>query len=368
MRFLHTADWQIQMSAAQFGERAAVVREARFVSLQRLMELARERACDFVVVAGDVFDTLDVPDAAVTRVARICASFGKPVYLLPGNHDPYVPASLWQKDLLWRDAPNVTRIARAEPIAVADGVTLFPTPLDRKHSSTDATAWIAGVESEGFRIGLAHGGVLGMGVGSPEHPIARDAAERLRLDYLALGDWHSLLVVPDAAGAPRTVYAGTHEQTAFDDRDPGNAVIVEIDAPGAAPRIEPVRVGELTWHLHKLDDLAAPALEALEGTLRALAPRERHLVRVELAGTLRGEAIDALRALRSLGDAGLLFFELVDRGIRSAPDDDAWIERLPHGVLREAARELRDAAEHDEVAMDALQALYDLASAHEEVA
>ncbi|HVA26863.1 MAG TPA: DNA repair exonuclease [Candidatus Baltobacteraceae bacterium] len=364
MKFIHTADWQIGMPAAQFGTKAPQVREARFASLERLVAIARERGADFIVVAGDVFDDLAVPEALVQRVARTLAAFEGPVFLLPGNHDPAYAASLWRRQHLWSDALNVHPMLESEPITIAEGVTLFPCPISSKHGTQDATQWIAQhLDIQGFRIGVAHGGLRGAGVGDDElnFPIARDAAERMRLDYLALGDWHGYLEFPDAAGAIRTVYSGTHERTAFDDKNPGNIALVEISAPGAAPRVTPISVGELEWRLRTQTDLSADGLTLLCDELRALHPRERHIVRLVLDGTLRADAMQGLTALRALAAAGFLWFDIDDSTVRSAPDDDRWIDVLPIGALRNVARDLGSRAASESASMDALELLYDIA-------
>ncbi len=365
MKFIHTADWQIGMPAAQFGTEAERVREARFASLDRLVSLAREREAEFIIVAGDVFDDLAVPEALVQRVARTLAVFERPVFFLPGNHDPAYAASLWRREHLWSDAPNIVRMLAPEPITAADGVTLFPCPVSSKHGTQDATQWIGQhLDTQGFRIGVAHGGLRGAGVGDDElnFPIAHDAAERMRLDYLALGDWHGYLEFPDAAGAIRTVYSGTHERTAFDDKNPGNIVLVEIDTPGAAPRVTPIPVGELKWQLRTQTDLSTDGLTLLCDELRALDPRGRHIVRLILNGTLRAEAMQGLTKLRALATAGFLWFDVNDSAVRSAPDDDRWIDVLPIGTLRNVARKLASEAEAESAAMDALELLYDIAA------
>lgn len=70
MKFIHTADWQIGMLAAQFGTEAERVREARFAPLDSLVSVARERAAKVIGFEGYVFDDLALPKALVQCVAR----------------------------------------------------------------------------------------------------------------------------------------------------------------------------------------------------------------------------------------------------------------------------------------------------------
>ena len=65
MKVLHTADWQLGARFKQFGERAVELREARFTTLRRALEIARDRKVDAFVIAGDLFEDNEVDDAVV---------------------------------------------------------------------------------------------------------------------------------------------------------------------------------------------------------------------------------------------------------------------------------------------------------------
>ena len=69
-----------------------------------------------------------------------------------------------------------------------------------------------------------------------------------------------------------------------------------------------------------------------------------------------------LVALRALADAGFLWFDIDDSAVRSAPNDDRWIDALPIGALRDVARGLAEQAASDSGSMSALELLYDIAS------
>jgi DNA repair exonuclease SbcCD nuclease subunit len=97
MRFLHTADWQIGMKAAVLGDAGARVREERLAAGRRVVETAKSHDVDFLLVAGDLFEDNAVDRVLVQKVADILNSFGGPVFVIPGNHDPLVPGSVCRK-------------------------------------------------------------------------------------------------------------------------------------------------------------------------------------------------------------------------------------------------------------------------------
>jgi DNA repair exonuclease SbcCD nuclease subunit len=97
MRFLHTADWQIGMRATQVGDAGQRVRDERLAAARRVVEVARNAGAEFILVAGDTFEDNGVDRVLVQKAADILAAFGGAVYLIPGNHDPLVPGSVWER-------------------------------------------------------------------------------------------------------------------------------------------------------------------------------------------------------------------------------------------------------------------------------
>jgi len=371
MRFVHTADWQIGMKAVHAGGAAEKVRRMRLESAWRAVEAAGAYGAEFILLAGDTFEDNGVDRVLVQRVADILARAAVPVYVIPGNHDPLVPGSVWDHPV-WGEHANIGVLREPEPVEVPGGM-LYPCPVLEKHSRKDPTAWIPNHPDEGIRIGLAHGTVEGMPQMDPDHPVPRDACRRAGLDYLALGHWHSTAIYPDPRdGAPRTAYAGTHETTRFGERDSGNVLHVEIQAPGTPPRATPVRTGFLEWLLLEEKVTREGDLARVRAQIEKLDAPDRTLVEVRLTGLLAGSAHTEWTRLSEVLASRFLHHRLDVRGLRPAPEDDGWLEGLPQGVLREAALQLREQASAEaagagapavspEVAAQALMELYTMA-------
>lgn len=268
VRILHTADLQIGRIYTQFEpDDAAALFEARFSAVERLAGLAAEHRVDAVLVAGDVFDAQTVSDKTIRRFANAMQRYDGPWMLLPGNHDAALAESVWTRvERIRAFAPNV--VACLEPCVhvVADRFALLAAPLTQRHTYADLSEWFAtAVTPEGLpRIGLAHGcvqGVLPEDIDSA-NPIATGRASTARLDYLALGDWHGTKRIDD-----RTWYAGTPEADRFKANDSGQALLVQIEGPGAGLRVDPMRIGRYRWTL--LETRLAVRSD-LDETLRAL--------------------------------------------------------------------------------------------------
>jgi DNA repair exonuclease SbcCD nuclease subunit len=347
------------MRAAHVGEVAARVREERLAAARRVVAAAVTGGAEFLLVAGDTFEDHAVGGTLVQKTGEILAAFPGPVYLLPGNHDPLVPGSVWEHPV-FAGHENLIVLTEAEPIPLAGG-TLHPCPVREKHSRVDPTR-VLPTSGEGIRIGVAHGTVEGVPMEVPDFPIPRDAAARACLDYLALGHWHSHATYPDEDGVVRMAYAGAHEPTKFGERDSGTAVLVSIDAPGAAPVLSKVETGGLTWFAGDFEIREAGDLEDVLATIEGLSEPDRTLVRVRLSGLL--PAASSLERIATITTTRFLHGKFDDEDLLPSPEDDSWLDELPEGVVRVAAERLREmtASTGDaKVAARALAELYALA-------
>ncbi len=63
--------------------------------LRNVLATARELGADIVILAGDTFDNHAVTSGTIDRAGRLLADAGLPVVILPGNHDPAMPDSIW---------------------------------------------------------------------------------------------------------------------------------------------------------------------------------------------------------------------------------------------------------------------------------
>ena len=363
MKFLHTADWQTGMRAAMLGDKGERVRAARLESARHVVEWARREQVDFVVVAGDTFEHNGVERLKVREAAKILGSAGCPVFIIPGNHDPMTPGSVWE-DPSWKEWPNLHILTRPEPVVTA-AATIYPCPIRAGDSRDDPTGWIQ-AEGDAIAIGIAHGSVENAAY-EQTLPIARDAATAHGLDYLALGHFHSKRLYNDDAGIVRMAYSGTHEPTAFTEPASGNVLIVEISHRGAAPRVQAVRTGILEWLSWDRKIEEPGQIGALAAELDKLPAPERTLVDCTLGGVLFGSDHEALNRLLEIVEGRFLFgrHDLT----RLSPDDTGpeWIERLPDGYLRVAARDLLGMAAGDPPDLVAAAALREYSRLWQEV-
>jgi DNA repair exonuclease SbcCD nuclease subunit len=324
VKFLHTADWQLgkPFAGVEDVQKRSALQQERIAVLGRIGETARAHGAEFIVVAGDLFDSPSATKSTVSAACSAIGAMGLPVYVIPGNHDHGGPGSLWEQPFYQREqaslAPNLHLLLAPEPVEL-DSAILLPCPLLRRHEATDTTAWLRAFESESVkpRVVLAHGSVQSFGSAADDeegdgvlvNQIDLSRLEAARFDYIALGDWHGTKQV-----AAKAWYAGTPELDRFPRGEgyaSGQVLIVEA-AQGAEPIVTPVRTARFGWHEMAFELSEDSALAQLAGDFEALigARAQQDLLRLELRGSLGIEATTRLEQLLESWQARLLRLKL----------------------------------------------------------
>lgn len=317
-RFIHSADWQLGARFAQFGARAGRLREARLATLRRALTLGRERTVDAFLIAGDLFDDNQVDDALVTATIELFREFAHvPVFILPGNHDPYTgPDSVWRRKPFLNGPANVRVLLEAGSVDLGEAV-LLASPLHQKLSTLDPSLRLVelahSVPAGKIKLGLTHGALAIEGRHSPnDFPIALNAASRAGLDYLGIGHWHNWLVDTDGG---RIVMPGTPEPDQFGNERSGQVAFVELAGPGVLPHVEPLAVATLAWRTLAFDFLSEEASKAsIDAALAELRPTsDRTVLRVTLTGTTSPARLGSVRSWLDASLAGFLVGQVADR-------------------------------------------------------
>jgi DNA repair exonuclease SbcCD nuclease subunit len=92
VRLVHSSDIHVDEGriAAQHGGDGTL-------GLAAVLASARAARADLVLLAGDTFESNQVSAAVVERAGRLLAEARLPIVILPGNHDPAMPGSVYQR-------------------------------------------------------------------------------------------------------------------------------------------------------------------------------------------------------------------------------------------------------------------------------
>jgi DNA repair exonuclease SbcCD nuclease subunit len=328
MRLLHTADWQLGMTRHYLaGEAQARFSGDRIEAVRAMLRLAAEERCDAVVVAGDVFESNHVDRRTVVQALDAMSAAPVTIYLLPGNHDPLDAASVWRsRTFVERKPVHVHVLDSTEPCALPAGGEIVGVPWTSRRPLQDLVAAACATLAPATvpRVVVAHGCVDSLSP-APSDPAviglaaAEQALTERKLQYLALGDRHSLTEV-GASG--RICYAGTPEPTDFDEGEPGSVLVLDVDAAGGLTAT-PHRIARWTFVREDFDLVCEDDLGRLATWLTSFPDKPRTVVKLGLRGTLtlaqRARLDATLEQARDLLAAVALSRSRSDLALR--PDD-----------------------------------------------
>jgi DNA repair exonuclease SbcCD nuclease subunit len=375
IKFIHTADWHLGMQAHFLPEEArARFAQDRFDAVRRIAELAREEECAFVVVAGDVFDSNHVDRQVVAKAVDALSSFTVPVFLLPGNHDPLDPSSVY-RTATWTDRKPASLVvledATSVPVPGTEGLEVvgFPWHTKRQLGDPVTECYDAVASTDGaLRVVIGHGVVdeLSPNADDPSLIVAegmRQALQSGKAHYIALGDRHSVTEISGTHG--RAYYSGTPVSTDYGETDPNDVLLVALDTDTCT--VERRTVGAWAFDRAAFDLNGEEDVTVLEQRLDAVPSKHTTVVKLALQGTL---TLAASAMLEDALERSQMTFASLNTWERQAdlvvaPDDADLATLDASGYVQAALENLREEAvgsgEEAVVARDSLNLLYRLA-------
>jgi len=381
LRILHTADWHLGRRFPTFSEEAQrTLSRARMEAIPRILDIGRRNQVNAILCAGDLFDEPSPSEdfwEGLAKTFRDHPGPHRPIFLVPGNHDPLTSESVWAASHPFRSRlPNWVHVVDRDGFSyeLSPDAVLYASPCRSRAAQHDLALALPARDAgdKRIRIGCVHGCTFDMKDYQANFPISRDAGVQRGLDYLAIGDTHSFRDVTERSPVP-TVYPGAPEPTNFDEPDAGSVALVAFFRHGMRPRVAAEPVGYWRWL-----DVHCRDMQQLR-TLLTLPELQRHVVRLRLdmAVTL-SEENEVERIVRELqgteaahGRVGILLIDKTD--LQLLPGSaNVFPEDLPPVVRETIARldELIEDAEDEAEKLRATRALghlYRLLQTHEEL-
>ncbi|HED13777.1 MAG TPA: hypothetical protein ENI62_09025 [Gammaproteobacteria bacterium] len=370
VRFIHSSDWQLGMTRAFLSAEAlSRFSQARIDAIATLGDLAKAHEAQFIIVAGDVFESNQLSRQTLMRAIDALESLSVPIFLLPGNHDPLDAASIFSTDEFMRVSEHIIVLRDMESVAVpgVPDVEVVGAPWRTKHPSSDLCRDLAdslAPASNIIRIAVAHGqtDTLSPDPSRPEVIDLANAEKAIRdhkFHYLGLGDRHSVTEVGSTA---RVHYSGAPVATAFDEDDPNKALLVELEPDGQC-RVEPLEVGAWLFIAEQRAMNGPKDLAAFEKWLNEIPNKECTVIKVGFQGSVNLATAAMLDEI--MDSKAELFASLRQRerttDLAIVPDELDQDSVSLSGYARDTWNELHEMAQQDNlVAQDALRLFYRL--------
>jgi len=236
IRFIHAADLHLDTPYKGLSnvnhELASRLKDATVKSFRRIIDLCISEKVDFLLIAGDIFDSEAQSLGAQLFFARELKRLGNeniPAFIIAGNHDPL---NSWMKELEMPGkvyqfgSEKVERVPvekNGQRIADVYGVSFQTHTVDWNL----AQQFVIGNDPAPFSIALMHGT---LDTASAKHSYAPFSLNDVRgkgFDYWALGHVHKRQVAMDAF--PAVVYPGNPQGRDFGETGQRGCYLVEIE-------------------------------------------------------------------------------------------------------------------------------------------
>lgn len=361
MKIIHTADIHLDASFASasmppgFGNRR---RQSLRDVFSAILRRAREWPADAVLIAGDVFE--------LDRVSRDTTAFLReqfeavrpiPVFIAPGNHDPFTRNSPyatepWPANVhIFRTASWTEELLKNVPLTVHgfafDGPEISHNPFHELRVADDGR----------FHVAVAHGSERGHQPAGKESYAPFDAQRLAQagLHYVALGHFHGH--TPIETGTTLLAYSGAPEGHGFDETGPRHHLEVEIEPlPTGGQRVtaRPVLSSRVQYAVETIDCSALASSHQLIEQLRdiARAAGQPLILRAVLAGACTDSVRAELGAVQDALGTEFAHLELDDQTNVSEDLDALAGEDTSLGLfVRTVRKQLADAPDDARRAM-----------------
>jgi DNA repair exonuclease SbcCD nuclease subunit len=370
IRFIHTSDWQLGMTRAFLSEEAgARFSQDRINAISALGSLAAKHDAQFIIVAGDVFESNQLSRQTLLRTLDALKSLPVPIFLLPGNHDPLDASSIFSTKEFREAGEHIVVIRDMQPIPVPglEGVEVVGAPWRTKHPSSDLCRDLAKSlrPADGVvRIAVAHGQVDALSPDKSRPEIidlanAENAIAEGKFHYLGLGDRHSVTSVGTSG---RIRYSGAPVATAFDEVEPNKALLVDI-VPGGDCTVAPLDVGAWSFIAEARTMDGPDDVEGFASWLNDLLNKECTAIKVGFQGSINLATAAALDEVMESQQALFASLRRRDRTMDLAvvPDELDQDSVSLSGYAKETWDELLILAkDNDAAAQEALRLFYRL--------
>ena len=201
IRLLHSSDVHVDDESGHDGDATA--------GLRVVLQAAEALAAGFVLLAGDTFDNNRQSTATLDHVTRLLDAAGRPVLILPGNHDPLTPDFVYRRsDIPALPHVHILGLTHEQHVDFPDHALEiwghahrdYDTMAPLRDPRTRRTRW---------QIVMAHGHYEpdGMPRLFPSWLFGDAEIEATAADYVALGHWNRAVKV--GSGSVPAYYSGS---------------------------------------------------------------------------------------------------------------------------------------------------------------
>lgn len=293
IKILHTADVHLGACFAFLGEKASEHRKGLLETFDRIVQLAKDRDINILLIAGDLFDSNKVSQYLVEHAKEKLRELGQSgIYtcILPGTHDALFTESIYFREQ-FQDLPRTYVFVDSSHVVheYPDlDLAVWGKANTSNKSQESAFPTLPETFPHKFNVMMAHGSLQIEGKSAKDDwPVTFKEIASSRMDYIALGHWHGAQDV--SQGRVTAWYAGSPEITYQEGKGglgSGYVLFVELSKKedgSHETKVEPIKVGSKDFQEEEID--ASSFRDIAELKEKVAQDASPHLIKVV---TLKG--------------------------------------------------------------------------------
>lgn len=230
LKILHTADIHLDAHFNNLGRKGRQRRSDLRQTFTKIIDKGLEEKADILLIAGDLFEDKRVSPDTINFICGELKRAGIPVFISPGNHDPYLPDSYYATHL-WPENVHIFKENKFQKVTLENlNVNIYGIA---NTSHEDKNNYLKNLKTDNdgrINIAMIHGADLGTIPKGMETYFGFNFSDIVNCgaNYTALGHYHSYKELQHN-GKAIAAYSGAPEPLTFADTQTCGAIIANMD-------------------------------------------------------------------------------------------------------------------------------------------
>lgn len=282
MKFIHIADMHFDSPFVNLSDKEGLGDLRRLEqrkALKKVIEYIKENNIKYLFISGDLYEQKYIKKSTIEYINNLFKEVpGTKVFIAPGNHDPYVKNSYYNK-FNWNENVKIFN-SNMEKVELED-VNIYGFGFDDFYCTKSGIEDINIEDKNKLNILIIHGSLDGGAIENSEYnPLSRKILKEKGFDYVALGHIHKLDY--NTENNQNIVYPGSTVSLGFDELGLHGMIIGNLEKNKLALEFMPL--DEVEFKLQDVDVTEMNSKEELIEKINELEFAENNLIEIILVG------------------------------------------------------------------------------------
>ncbi len=282
MKFVHIADMHFDSPFVNLSDKenlGDIRRLEQRKVFKKVIEYIKEHEIKNLFISGDLYEQKYIKKSTIEYINNLFKEIPETkIFISPGNHDPYVKNSYYNK-FYWNENVKIFT-SEIEKIELED-VDIYGYGFDNFYCKNSGIENIEIENKNKLNILIIHGSLDGGNIENSEYnPISRKLLKEKGFDYVALGHIHKLDYNQEEN--QRIVYPGSIVSLGFDELGEHGMIVGDLDKDKI--NLEFVPLDETEFKLQEIDVTEINFKEELIEKINELEFKENYLIEIILTG------------------------------------------------------------------------------------